>query len=111
MGSLDVVGVWETEGESDGCLVEECTLDGMLDGISDRTELVGAIVVVVFDVGETVELGDVDPNVGDDGLALGGTCSSSCWMLVEGTGDLLLTDGTTDEVPMEGLSRFEGFVD
>ena len=84
-----------------------------MDGISDRTEVVGAIVVVVFDVGETVELGDVDPNVGDDGLTLGGTCSSSssCWMVIEGTGDPLLTDGATDDVPTEGLSKIEGFVD
>ena len=84
-----------------------------MDGISDRTEVVGAIVVVVFDVGETVELGDVDPNVGNDGLTLAGTCSSSssCWMVVEGMDDLLLTDGATEEVPTDGLSIFEGFVD
>ena len=81
---------------------------GVNDGFGDgeRVNLVGPIVGI-FDVGEAVKLGDVDPSVGVDGLTLG--TSSSCWMM-EGTGDLLLTDGTTDEVPTEGLSIFEGFI-
>ena len=80
--------------------------DGFEDG--ERVNLVGPIVGI-FDVGEAVKLGDVDPSVGVDGLTLGTSSSSFCWMM-EGTDDLLLTDGTTDEVPTEGLSRFEGFI-
>ena len=66
-------------------------MDGVNDGFEDgeRVNLVGPIVV--FDVGEAVKLGDVDPSVGVDGLTLG-TSPSSCWM-VEGTDDLLLTKG------------------
>ena len=88
--------------------------DGFEDG--ERVNLVGPIVGI-FDVGEAVKLGDVDPSVGVDGLTLGTSSSTSCWML-EGTDDLLLTEGICEgctegmvEGEDEGRSVDVGVVD